>query len=365
MSREPKNASGSANMPDLEKRIVTVLSLFETGRRLEGSDEYVLSTGNRVKPTIEGIKSFLKDGASIEEQKMHSSIEWLLKNAQITKESDCYVLTATGKTLGKKFRTERMSKGYDNLLSRTGASKAYSMFCERVFGRDLSQFNVLDMEQLKALIETLDLKPEETVLDLGCGNGRIAEYISDATGAKITGLDFASELIKTSQQRTADKKGRLSYVVGNMDELAFEEGSFDAIISIDTLYFVESINATVKDLKRLLKPPTGRLAIFYDQSIDPDESKELLLPENTKVGKALRNDNMIFQTVDFTPNSREIWIREIKAAEELKELFISEGNTEIYEDRSKDAKKTLESIESGRHVRYFYLAKPEKQTEAV
>jgi len=245
-------------------------------------------------------------------------------------------------------------------LSRTGTSKAYSMFCERVFGKDLSQFNVLDMEQLTTLIETLDLKPAETALDLGCGNGRVAEYISDVTGAKITGLDFASELITTSQQRTADKKSRLTYVVGNMDELTFEEGSFDAIISIDTLYFVESIDATVKNLKRLLKAPTGRLAIFYDQSISPDESRNILLPENTKVGKALIGNNMTYQTIDFTANSREIWIREIRTADELKELFIKEGNADIYEDRARDAKQTLESVESGRQVRYFYFAKLQK-----
>jgi ubiquinone/menaquinone biosynthesis C-methylase UbiE len=357
MSRERKSPDGSANMPDLEKRIVTVLSLFETGRKVEGSDEYILPTGNRVRPAIEGIKSFLKDGASIEEQRMRASLEWLLESGLAAKKSDCYFLTDTGRTLGKKFRTERMSKGYDDLLSRTGASKAYSMFCERVFGKDLSQFNVLDMEQLSTLIERLDLKPEETALDLGCGNGRIAEYISDLTGAKITGLDFASELIKTAQKRTTDKKSRLTYVVGNMDELAFEERSFDAVISIDTLYFVESIDLTVRNLKRLLKPPTGRLAIFFDQSIDPEESRDILLLENTKVGKALRNNGLTYQAVDFTSNSRQIWIREIQAAEELKEQFVKEGNTDIYEDRAKDAKQTLESIESGRHVRYFYLAR--------
>ena len=346
------------NIADLDRRILTVLSLFETGRRPEGSNEYILPNGNRVKPTIEGIRSFLKDGTAIEDQKIRASIEWLQKNALVTTESDCYFLTDTGKTLGKKFKTERISKGYDDLLSRTGKSKAYSMFCERVFGKDLSQFNVLDMEQLNTLIETLDLKPEETALDLGCGNGRITEYISDVTGAKIIGLDFASEVIRTSQRRTADRKNRLTYVVGNMDELAFEEGSFDAIISIDTLYFFEDIEATVRELKKLLKPPNGRLAIFYDQSISSDQSKDVLLPENTKVGKALRNNDMTYQTLNSTSNSRLIWIREIKAAEELKDLFIKEGNIDIYEDRAKDAKQTLELVETGRQVRYFYLAKP-------
>jgi SAM-dependent methyltransferase len=356
-SNEEKGTDGYMNLADLERRILTVLSLFETGRRLEGSDEYTLSSGSRVSPTIEGMKSFLKDGASIEEQKMRASIEWLMKNALITQEADRYFLTGQGKTLGKRFKTERMSEGYDDLLSRTGTSKAYSMFCERVFGKDLSQFNVLDMEQLTTLIGTLNLRPEETALDLGCGNGKIAEYISDITGAKITGLDFASELIKASQQRTVDKKNRLTYVVGNMDELAFEQGSFDAVISIDTLYFVDNIEKTIKELRKLLKPITGRLAIFYDQSIDSDESKDSLLPQNTKVGKALRNSNMTYQAFDFTANSRLIWIREVEAAEELKDLFIKEGNKDIYDDRARDAKQTLESVESGRHVRYFYLAR--------
>jgi ubiquinone/menaquinone biosynthesis C-methylase UbiE len=357
MPRDTGSTDDFADTPDLERRILTVLALFETGRKMENSNEYILPTGNRVKPTVEGIKSILKDGATIEDQKMHASMEQLLKKALITRESDRYFLTDLGKTVGKKFKTERMSKGYDDLLSRTGNSKAYSMFCERVFGKDLSQFNVLDMEQLNTLIQKLDLKPGETALDLGCGNGKVAEYISDVTGARITGLDFASELIKTSQQRTADKKSRLTYMAGNMDELSFGEGSFDAIISIDTLYFVDSIEATIKELKRLLKPATGRLAIFFDQNVDPDESRDVLLPGNTKVGKALRNNSLTYQTVDFTANSRQIWIREIEAAEELKELFIKEGNTDIYEDRAKDARQTLESIESGRHVRYFYLAR--------
>jgi len=359
-SRDAMIPDAFVNMADLDRRILTVLSLFEAGRRQEGSNEYILPAGNRVKPTIEGIRSFLKDGTSIEDQKMHASMEWLQKNALVTRDSDCYFLTDIGKTLGKKFKTERMSKGYDDLLSRTGKSKAYSMFCERVFGKDLSQFNVLDMEQLNTLIETLDLKPEETALDLGCGNGRVTEYISDVTGAKITGLDFAPEVIKTSQQRTVEKKNRLTYVVGNMDELAFEERSFDAVISIDTLYFVENIEATVQELTKLLKRPTGRLAIFYDQSISSDESKDILLPDNTRVGKALRNSDMTYQTFDFTASSKLIWILEIEAAEELKDLFIKEGNTDIYEDRAKDAKKTLESIEAERHVRYYYLAKPQK-----
>ncbi|MFB0523557.1 MAG: class I SAM-dependent methyltransferase, partial [Candidatus Bathyarchaeia archaeon] len=165
------------------------------------------------------------------------------------------------------------------------------------------------------------------------------------------------EVIKRAQQRTVDKKDRLTYVVGDMDDLSFEEQSFDAIISIDSLYFVENIDTTIGKLKSLLKGRDGRLAIFCGQSRDPDESRDVLLPENAKVGKALKDNGLTFQTIDFTANSRGIWVREIEAAEELKELFEKEGNADIYEDRAQDAKRTLEKIEEGRQARYFYLAK--------
>ena len=360
MREDAAFADGLSDMSDLNKRILAVLSLLESSRRLADSDEYVLSDGRRVKPTVDGVKSCLNDGATIEAKRMGASVEQLLKMGLIIKEADCYFLSDIGKKLGKKHLNERMSKGYDSLLSRTERSEAYSIFCERVFGRDLSQYNVLDMEQLNALIGKLELKPNEVALDLGCGNGRIAEYISDVTGVKMVGLDFAAEVIGNAQHRTVNKKDRLTYMAGDMNDLAFEEGSFDAIISIDTLYFVESIDATIGKLKSLLKPTSGRLAIFYDQACDPDSSRDVLLPGKTKVGTALSNNGLVYETVDYTASSRGIWIREIEAAEELKELFIKEGNSDIYEDRAQDAKRTLEKILKERQVRYFYLTKLKK-----
>jgi ubiquinone/menaquinone biosynthesis C-methylase UbiE len=360
MKGDTTSVNDFSDMSDLERRILAVLSVFESSRKLRDPGEYVLPDGRRVRPTVNGTKSFLSDGATIEATKMDASIGQLMKMGLVTKKADCYFLSDIGKKLGRKCRNERMSKGYDNLLSKTETSKAYSMFCQRVFGKDLSQYNVLDMEQLNTLIEKLELRPSEVALDLGCGNGRIAEYISDLTGAKMVGLDFAAEVISRAQRRTVNKKDRMAYVWGDMDDLTFEEGSFDAIVSIDTLYFVENIDATIRKLKSLLKPSSGRLAIFYDQSCDPDEPRDVLLPKKTKVGVALSNNDLAYETVDYTTSSRGIWIRETEAAEELKELFAKEGNTDIYEDRAQDAKRTLETIKNGRQVRYFYLAKLKK-----
>ena len=52
------------------------------------------------------------------------------------------------------------------------------------------------------------------VLDVGCGNGKIAEYISDLTQASVTGIDYVPEAISHAQERTAEKRGRLSFIFG-------------------------------------------------------------------------------------------------------------------------------------------------------
>lgn len=66
-----------------------------------------------------------------------------------------------------------------------------SSLCERVFGRDLGQHGYMNQAQLDLLLQVLQLDASHHGLDLGCGNGLIAEYVSDRTGAHITGLDYA------------------------------------------------------------------------------------------------------------------------------------------------------------------------------
>ena len=49
------------------------------------------------------------------------------------------------------------------------------------------------------------------MLDLGCGNGKMAEYISDCTGANLTGIDFIPFAIQQAQERTQAKRDRLEF----------------------------------------------------------------------------------------------------------------------------------------------------------
>jgi 2-polyprenyl-3-methyl-5-hydroxy-6-metoxy-1,4-benzoquinol methylase len=63
-----------------------------------------------------------------------------------------------------------------------------------VYGRDLSQFNALDEIQLQFLLSNLKQLNPASVLDLGCGLGRITEFVAQNLDAEVTGLDFADQV---------------------------------------------------------------------------------------------------------------------------------------------------------------------------
>lgn len=98
-------------------------------------------------------------------------------------------------------------------------SAAHAEFCRRVFGRNLCQHGFADMQQIDALIASLELKPGDRVLEVGCGSGMITEYIADRTGAHITGFDFSPQGIEQAQRRTVDKRERFTFVVGDINAL--------------------------------------------------------------------------------------------------------------------------------------------------
>src|SRR5512137_247821 len=157
---------------------------------------------------------------------------------------------------------------YERYYDATTRSPAHAAFCERVFGLNLCQHGFADMMQIEALIEATHLGPGQRALDLGCGNGMIAEYISDRTGAHVTGLDYIPAAIRQAQERTAAKADRLAFIVGDINALDLEIGAYDVIISIDTMYFSNDYATTIGQLMRALRP-RGQMAILFSHGREP------------------------------------------------------------------------------------------------
>ncbi len=267
-----------------------------------------------------------------------------------------YALSDEAAKLAAAFHKKKMSSGFDEWMIRSSECKTYSRFCERVYGIDLCQCSMVDKEQLDKLLEVLKLTPASRVLDLGCGVGRITEYISDQTGAQITGVDFAEGVIDRAKKRTAMKRERLSFCTGDLNALDFPSNSFDTIIALDTLYFVDDLDATIGAMKRIIGA-AGQMGVFYSQIIKPDDSRDLLEADSTKLAKALHHSGLSYRTWCFTENESELWRKEKEIAEELKGDFESDGYLNLCESRIKEAEHLLEITKDRRESRHLYHIK--------
>lgn len=243
------------------------------------------------------------------------------------------------------------AKVFSKMLLQSEQSKAYRVFCEKVYGRDLCQANMVDEEQLQKLISAGKFTSSEKILDLGCGLGFTSEYLSDVTGADIRGVDFAKGAIESAQVRTALKKDRLEFVVGNLNKLPSSSEKYDVILAIDTLYFVNDLQSTILRLKALLNTG-GRLLIFYS---DKSDGVKKAATEND-LGVSLSNVGFKFETWDFTQNEKQIWQSTLQAADELRRDFVKEGNADLFKSRRQEAVRNLRWQEEGLMTRYLYLA---------
>ena len=122
-----------------------------------------------------------------------------------------------------------MSLKHENFYNEMYLSNEYATGIE---GRN-------EEEALKMFIENYGLK-DKKVLEIGCGRGAFQNLVEDYTGVDIA----------LSVQKYINKK----FVNASVDNLPFENETFDAIWSIAALEHVANPEKALKEIARVLKP---------------------------------------------------------------------------------------------------------------
>jgi len=300
--------------------------------------------------TLEGIRDYVGWTSWKKDlQSLNDELEGLIQGRLISRMESTISLTKEGHALAKELDGE----GFGKWMVSCELSQSYRKFCMRVFGVERCQFDMMTQKQFEKLLEVLNIRAEERVLDLGCSTGSVAETIADLTGANVTGIDFSTNAIRFALEKNRERQDRLSFQVMDMDDLSLPPKNFDVVIAIDTLYFVSNLSHTIAAIKVCLRE-NGRMGIFYSTHIKDKEPKEMLLPEGTLLAKALRDNGLSFETREFTDDEKGVWERSIQAGDELREEFDAEGNGGILDDRIYEAKMHMADFEAGRVRRYLY-----------
>lgn len=124
---------------------------------------------------------------------------------------------------------------------------------------DLSQ-GVIDNQILfeRKFAESLHMKAGDTVLELGCGKGRVAAHLAALTGADITGINI--DQVQLDNARTFAQKNNLSqqchFTNADFNDLplAFPDEHFDCMYEIQALSLCRDLPKLFQELHRVLKP---------------------------------------------------------------------------------------------------------------
>lgn len=105
--------------------------------------------------------------------------------------------------------------------------------------------------------EFADIKPGDSVLDLGSGAGNdcfVARSLVGETGT-VTGIDFSEEMLlkaKKNLQKTGYKN--ISFIYGDIDNMPLPDAGFDVVISNCVLNLVPDKQKAFAEIHRVLKP---------------------------------------------------------------------------------------------------------------
>ncbi|MEO0506068.1 MAG: bifunctional demethylmenaquinone methyltransferase/2-methoxy-6-polyprenyl-1,4-benzoquinol methylase UbiE [Bacteroidota bacterium] len=121
----------------------------------------------------------------------------------------------------------------------------------------------IDIKWRKRVVQLLKAKKPESILDIATGTGDLAIAMTKTGATKIVGLDISPGMLEVGKHKVADKKldETISMVVGDSENLDFEDNSFDAVTVAFGVRNFENLEVGLKEIHRVLKPE-GSLVIL-------------------------------------------------------------------------------------------------------
>tara|TARA_B100001559_G_scaffold310998_1_gene306990 strand:- start:762 stop:1469 length:708 start_codon:yes stop_codon:yes gene_type:complete len=105
----------------------------------------------------------------------------------------------------------------------------------------------------------LNLKSNQLLLDMGCGEGRHTIGALLETSANVIGLDLSIRDLEIAKSRLndfnlSDINTFCTFGVGNINDIPLESDSLDAVMCSEVLEHVDSPEESIQELVRVLKP---------------------------------------------------------------------------------------------------------------
>ena len=115
----------------------------------------------------------------------------------------------------------------------------------------------------RALVQAIDPRREDRVLDVATGTGLVAFELVRRSGCTVVGIDQSPDMLAVAAARQRSEPGlggQISFLPGDAEQLPFADGQFDALSFTYLLRYVDDRAATMRELARVVKPG-GRIGM--------------------------------------------------------------------------------------------------------
>jgi ubiquinone/menaquinone biosynthesis C-methylase UbiE len=106
--------------------------------------------------------------------------------------------------------------------------------------------------EAELFVDTLGIQPAMQVLDVACGTGNLA-IPAARTGARVTGVDIASNLLMQARQRAAAEGLQITFEEGDAEQLPFPDAHFDVVMTMFGAMFAPDPERVASELARVCR----------------------------------------------------------------------------------------------------------------
>jgi ubiquinone/menaquinone biosynthesis C-methylase UbiE len=115
----------------------------------------------------------------------------------------------------------------------------------------------LDAECGVRACELLEIAADDSILEIGFGLGYTVEHVSKLVPAgRVAGVEPSPEMVAQACERNAEaiNSGRVDLRQGAVESLPFDDNSFDAALSINSMQIWPDAAAGLREIRRVMRP---------------------------------------------------------------------------------------------------------------
>ena len=114
-------------------------------------------------------------------------------------------------------------------------------------------------------LKLVDVQDGWTMLDVGCGGGfTIRRLLKRSEGSMVYGIDISEESVAKAKKVNAEVLDKQVFVtLGSAEKLPYEDGKFNLVTAVETVYFWPNLPNCLQEVRRVLKSG-GKFAILVE-----------------------------------------------------------------------------------------------------